>query len=124
VVIHERRAAYVHTVPLPAGPVPTEFEVAASAFDAALTFVRSAYRQLPLVPPLPLYLCGRFAAVPDLEARAGARFPIPLEACPAPPRTPHDFQPAAFASALGMLSRPAGLRPRLTLQQVGIGRVA
>ncbi len=36
--------------------------------------------------------------VPDLEARAGARFPFPLEDCPAPPRAPRRaFDHAALA---------------------------
>jgi hypothetical protein len=126
VLIHEGRTVYVHTLPLadPTGDAATDFEAAALAFSSALTFVRSAYRSLPLEPPLPLFLCGRFAAVPDLAARARERFAFPLGACPSPAKAPAGFQPAAFAAALGMLERPLSLRPRLTLQQFGIGHVA
>jgi hypothetical protein len=126
VLIHEGRTVYVHSLPLedPTADAAADFEAAVFAFNSALTFVRSAYRSLPLEPPLPLFLCGRFAAVPDLAALARERFAFPLGQCPSPPTAPTGFQPAAFAAALGMLDRPASLRPRLTLQQFGIGHVA
>lgn len=126
VLIHEGRTVYVHTLPLenPTTDATADFEAAAFAFNSALTFVRSAYRSLPLEPPRPLFLCGRFAAVHDLAARARERFAFPLGQCPPPAKAPAGFQPAAFAAALGMLERPASLRPRLTLQQFGIGHVA
>ncbi len=115
-----------HTVPLAsAGSLESAaFESAALAFDAALAFLRRAHRDLPLAAPLPLFLCGRFASVPDLALLAQERFSFPLRSCPGPAKAPAGFVAAAAAPALGMLADPRRLRPRITLQQVGGKRVA
>jgi len=115
-----------HTVPLDAagGDETDAFESAAAALDGALAFLRRTYREVPLVAPLPLFLCGRFAAVPDLARRARERFSFPLATCPAPAKAPAAFLAAAAAPALGMLVPPRRLRPRITLQQVGGNHVA
>lgn len=124
-MIRDGRPVTGHTELVASGrPGSDTFETAAKAFDAALASLRRTYRELALVAPLPLFLCGGFAQVPDLAQRARERFPFPLAGVPPPREAPPGFLPASFAAALGMMVWPRQLRPRLTLQQVGDKRVA